>query len=285
MKLPRPPLPAALQPKPKRPAHAERPGPLDQLKEGGISAVDWVDERTSLSGGLRWLMFLLVFLDVGGGLVDLYRQPASVRLRLAGLIGLALLTFRRRARYLDPDHRSIWDWIEAPALFTLIIALGAPTRATGFFFSGLSFFALSMPAPRLAVYVASYMAALAGATLVLHAEGTIPYPLHVPPVIAQLRAAPLISFILYLLATSIGRLERSERRFRALVHGGSDMILVIDADQRLEYVSPSVMRLLGYPTEDHPCVHLSALLHESDLSQLQTLLERASAGDPLPTRQ
>jgi quinol---cytochrome c reductase cytochrome b subunit, bacillus type len=57
MKLPRPPMPSALQPKPKRPAEAERPTALDQLKEGGISAVDWVDERTSLSGGLRWLMF------------------------------------------------------------------------------------------------------------------------------------------------------------------------------------------------------------------------------------
>jgi menaquinol-cytochrome c reductase cytochrome b subunit len=54
MKLP---LPAALQPKPKRPAETERSTALDQLKEGGISAVDWVDERTSLSGGLRWLMF------------------------------------------------------------------------------------------------------------------------------------------------------------------------------------------------------------------------------------
>ena len=57
MKLPRPPMPSALQPKPKRPVQAERPNALDQLKEGGISAVDWVDERTSLSGGLRWLMF------------------------------------------------------------------------------------------------------------------------------------------------------------------------------------------------------------------------------------
>src|SRR3954462_9428990 len=57
MKLPRPPLPSALQPKPQRPAEEKRPGALDHAKEGGISAVDWVDERTSLSGGLRWLMF------------------------------------------------------------------------------------------------------------------------------------------------------------------------------------------------------------------------------------
>jgi quinol-cytochrome oxidoreductase complex cytochrome b subunit len=57
MKLPLPPLPAALQPKPKRPGEAERVKPLDQAKEAGIATVDWIDERTSLSGGARWLMF------------------------------------------------------------------------------------------------------------------------------------------------------------------------------------------------------------------------------------
>src|ERR671938_221414 len=57
MKLPLPPLPAALQPKPKRPGEAERVKPLDQVKEAGIATVDWVDERTSLSGAVRWTLF------------------------------------------------------------------------------------------------------------------------------------------------------------------------------------------------------------------------------------
>ena len=57
LKLPTPPLPTALQRRPPRPGQAERVGPLDVAKEAGISAVDWVDERTSLSGGLRWVMF------------------------------------------------------------------------------------------------------------------------------------------------------------------------------------------------------------------------------------
>jgi menaquinol-cytochrome c reductase cytochrome b subunit len=56
-KLPAPPLPSALRGRPRRPGEGERAGPLDQAKEAGISAADWVDERTSLSGGLRWLMF------------------------------------------------------------------------------------------------------------------------------------------------------------------------------------------------------------------------------------
>ena len=54
---PRPPLPAALQPKPKRPTETEKAGPVDKAKEAGIGVVDWVDERTSLSGGVRWMLF------------------------------------------------------------------------------------------------------------------------------------------------------------------------------------------------------------------------------------
>ena len=57
MKLPLPPLPTALQPRPKRPGEDAKAKPLDQVKEGSISALDWVDERTSLSGGARWMMF------------------------------------------------------------------------------------------------------------------------------------------------------------------------------------------------------------------------------------
>jgi menaquinol-cytochrome c reductase cytochrome b subunit len=56
-KLPLPPVPKALQGRPPRPGQAKKAGPLDQAKEAGISAVDWVDERTALSGTLRWVMF------------------------------------------------------------------------------------------------------------------------------------------------------------------------------------------------------------------------------------
>jgi ubiquinol-cytochrome c reductase cytochrome b subunit/menaquinol-cytochrome c reductase cytochrome b subunit len=57
LKLPLPPIPPALKPPPARPGQAEKTGPLDVAKEAGISAVDWVDERTSLSGAGRWLMY------------------------------------------------------------------------------------------------------------------------------------------------------------------------------------------------------------------------------------
>jgi ubiquinol-cytochrome c reductase cytochrome b subunit/menaquinol-cytochrome c reductase cytochrome b subunit len=59
MKLKPPPLPVpdALKPKPKRPGDRKSDGPVELAKEQGLSVVDWVDERTSLSGGVRWMLF------------------------------------------------------------------------------------------------------------------------------------------------------------------------------------------------------------------------------------
>jgi menaquinol-cytochrome c reductase cytochrome b subunit len=60
LKLPKPPvppLPKQLNPRPRRPGGGTPETPLDMAKEAGISVVDWVDERTSLTGAARWMMF------------------------------------------------------------------------------------------------------------------------------------------------------------------------------------------------------------------------------------
>src|SRR6195256_5988475 len=57
-KIPAPPVPDALKPQPKRPGEGNgKEKPHEVAAEAGIRAADWVDERTSVSGGLRWLMF------------------------------------------------------------------------------------------------------------------------------------------------------------------------------------------------------------------------------------
>jgi len=57
-KLPAPPLPAALKTPPPRPGQQNaNAGPFEEAKNASITVVDWVDERTSLSGAARWLMF------------------------------------------------------------------------------------------------------------------------------------------------------------------------------------------------------------------------------------
>src|ERR1700752_2719785 len=57
-KLPAPPLPSARQAPPPRPGDPNgKGGPLEGAKEAGVTVVDWVDERTSLSGAVRWMLF------------------------------------------------------------------------------------------------------------------------------------------------------------------------------------------------------------------------------------
>jgi len=57
-KLPAPPIPSSLKAPPPRPGQEPvKKGAGDHAKDAGITVVDWVDERTSLSGGLRWVMF------------------------------------------------------------------------------------------------------------------------------------------------------------------------------------------------------------------------------------
>jgi quinol-cytochrome oxidoreductase complex cytochrome b subunit len=52
-----PSLPAGLR-APTRPGDpVEKKGPIGHAQDAGIHAVDWVDERTSLSGTMRWVMF------------------------------------------------------------------------------------------------------------------------------------------------------------------------------------------------------------------------------------
>ena len=57
-KLPAPPIPSSLKPPPPRPGEGNgKAAPADEAMAAGVSVVDWVDERTSLSGGVRWMMF------------------------------------------------------------------------------------------------------------------------------------------------------------------------------------------------------------------------------------
>jgi len=59
------PIPSGLRPKPKRPGtehgNGNGNGAPKTVKEKaaaqGVSVVDWLDERTSMSAGARWLMF------------------------------------------------------------------------------------------------------------------------------------------------------------------------------------------------------------------------------------
>lgn len=52
-----PPMPSALKAPPARPSEGAPATRTEGAAEAGTSVVDWIDERTSLTGGARWLMF------------------------------------------------------------------------------------------------------------------------------------------------------------------------------------------------------------------------------------
>src|ERR1700751_3536167 len=57
-KAPAPPLPKPLRAPPPRPGEQNGDGgALQDAKEAGTTVVDWIDERTSLTGAGRWLLF------------------------------------------------------------------------------------------------------------------------------------------------------------------------------------------------------------------------------------
>ena len=49
---------------------------------------------------------------------------------------------------------------------------------------------------------------------------------------------------------SLGNLNESERRFRSMVENGSDVITILEPDGTRRYTSPSMERVLGYPSEE-----------------------------------
>ena len=107
-KLPLPPLPPFLLPRPKRPGEP-RPGPLEEAKEAGIASVNWIDERTSLSGGGRWLMFRKVpkgtnwFYTLGSATMFAFLSQAGTGVFLAMYYDPSPTRAYESARYITND--------------------------------------------------------------------------------------------------------------------------------------------------------------------------------------
>jgi quinol-cytochrome oxidoreductase complex cytochrome b subunit len=109
-KLPAPPIPDALKPKPKRPGEGNgKQKPHEVAAEAGTHAVDWVDERTSLSGGLRWLMFRKVpkgtnwFYTLGSATLFAFLSQAVTGVFLAMYYDPSPIHAYESARYITND--------------------------------------------------------------------------------------------------------------------------------------------------------------------------------------
>ena len=79
-------------------------------------------------------------------------------------------------------------------------------------------------------------------------------------------------------------LRKSERRFRALIEHGSDSIALIDADNRILYLSPAVTNVEGYEPEELLGRLGTEHTHPDDLPVIGAAVEKllAHPGKPIP---
>src|SRR5919112_2033954 len=109
LKLPKPPVPPGLKPPPAKPGQNGKETPLDQAKDAGISAVGWIDERTSLSGGARWMMFRKVprgtnwFYTLGSATMFAFLNQAITGVFLAMYYRPSALEAYESTRYITND--------------------------------------------------------------------------------------------------------------------------------------------------------------------------------------
>lgn len=75
-------------------------------------------------------------------------------------------------------------------------------------------------------------------------------------------------------------LEESESRFRSLIDNAEDIIVLLDTDGNVQYGSPSVKQVLGFPAERIGGKPASGLVHPDDRTNFEAWLEelRAEAG-------
>lgn len=65
------------------------------------------------------------------------------------------------------------------------------------------------------------------------------------------------------------RLEESEKRFRLLIERSSDVLVLLEADSTVRYISPSIHTLLGYTPQERVGRSSFSLVHPDDLADVQ----------------
>ncbi|MCX6024163.1 MAG: diguanylate cyclase, partial [Chloroflexi bacterium] len=70
-------------------------------------------------------------------------------------------------------------------------------------------------------------------------------------------------------------LQQSEARFRSLVQHSSDMTLIVGADASIDYVSPAVQQVLGYPPAALTGTNLRVWLRPEEAAQVDQTLRAA----------
>jgi PAS domain S-box-containing protein len=84
------------------------------------------------------------------------------------------------------------------------------------------------------------------------------------------------------LAEANETLQKSERRFRALIEHGADSIMLIGPDRRIVYLSPAVVNVEGYQPEELVGRDGMENMHPGDVPAIQDNFQKATANPGKP---
>lgn len=79
------------------------------------------------------------------------------------------------------------------------------------------------------------------------------------------------------------RLRQSEVWFRALIENQSDLVMVIDENNRYKYISPSVQRMLGYAPEELGKANFE-IIHPADINAVRESTMKAVQNPGMPVQ-
>ena len=80
-----------------------------------------------------------------------------------------------------------------------------------------------------------------------------------------------------LVAELSGRLRRSETRFRSMVQNSSDLVILLDRDAHMAFVSPAIERILGERPAGATDRKIAEMVHPEDAEWITALLGRLAA--------
>ena len=169
-------------------------------------------------------------------------------------------------RWLDPFWPASYVLVAAAALHTSMVAIGSPNPAT----RG------ETARARVALLGAALFVA-PGLALLAQAQGRNDDAIGLGVVTAL-----LAGLLVWRLANVVGEsnraydhIEQSEKRFRALVQHASDVVVVVDSNGRVTYISPSVTDLLGADPAAVVGTTVAEHLHPDDLEGANRTLQEA----------
>ena len=80
------------------------------------------------------------------------------------------------------------------------------------------------------------------------------------------------------LGRSTEQLRASEQRFRAVVQNLADVIILVDSDAIIQFTTPSITSVLGYPEQGRLGTPIAFLVHPKDQPAFQQALQTAPPG-------